>query len=55
VPGVAAFCTPGDVAVTKAAIEAAARFTPMSADEQQATIDAARDEPHIFPIAVHAR
>lgn len=55
VPGVTAFCTPGDVAVTKAAIEAAARVTPMSADEQQATIDAARDEPHIFPIAVHAR
>jgi aryl-alcohol dehydrogenase-like predicted oxidoreductase len=55
VPGVCAFATPGDVAVTRQAIEAAARFTPMDADEQRATIDAAREEPHIFPLAVHAR
>jgi aryl-alcohol dehydrogenase-like predicted oxidoreductase len=55
VPGVTAFCTPGDVAVTRQAIDAAARFTPMSADEQRAAIDAARDEPQIFPIAEHAR
>lgn len=55
VPGVHAFATPGDVAVTAQALEAAARFTPMSAEEQQATIDAARDEPHIFPIASNAR
>lgn len=55
VPGVHAVATPGDVAVTKQAIDAAARFTPMSDDERRATIDAARDEPHIFPIAVHAR
>ncbi|MEA3055839.1 MAG: hypothetical protein QOD30_1271 [Actinomycetota bacterium] len=55
VPGVTAFCTPGDVAVTRQAIEAASRFTPMSPDEMRAAIDAARDEPHIFPIAEHAR
>jgi aryl-alcohol dehydrogenase-like predicted oxidoreductase len=55
IPGVHAFCTPGDVAITRRAIEAAARFTPMSDGEQRDTIDAARDEPHIFPIAVHAR
>lgn len=55
VPGVHAFCTPGDVAVTRDAIEAAARFTPMSIDEQRAAIGAVADEPHIFPIAVHAR
>lgn len=55
IPGVTAFCTPGDVAITRAAIEAASRFVPMTDDEQRATIDAARDEPHIFPIAVHAR
>ena len=55
IPGVTAFCTPGDVAVTAQAIEAAARFTPMSDDEQRATIDAARDEAHIFPIALNAR
>jgi aryl-alcohol dehydrogenase-like predicted oxidoreductase len=55
VPGIAAFCTPGDVEVTRRAIEAADRFTPMSADEQGAAIDDARDEPQIFPIAEHAR
>lgn len=55
VPGVCSFATPGDVAVTRQAIEAAARFTPMSADEMRAAVDAARDEDHIFPIAVHAR
>lgn len=55
VPGVHAFCTPGDVAVTRQAIEAADRFTPMSDDEQREAIDAVRDQPHIFPIAVHAR
>ena len=55
VPGVTAFCTPGDVTVTRQAIEAAARFTPMDDAEQRATIDAARHEPHIFPIAEHAR
>lgn len=55
VPGVHAFATPGDVAVTAQAIDAASRFTPMTAEEQVAAIDAVRDEPHIFPIAVHAR
>ena len=55
VPGVAAFCTPGDVAVTRQAIDAATRFTPMSAEEMRDTIAAARHEPHIFPIAEHAR
>jgi aryl-alcohol dehydrogenase-like predicted oxidoreductase len=55
VPGVHAFCTPGDVEVTRQAIEAAKAFTPMSSAEQQAAIEAVADEPHIFPIAVHAR
>lgn len=55
VPGVAAFCTPGDVAVLAQALDAAERFTPMTDDEQRAAIDAVRDEPHIFPISVHAR
>ena len=55
VPGVHAFATPGDVAVTAQAIEAASRFTHMSPEEQHATIDAVRDEPHIFPISLHAR
>jgi aryl-alcohol dehydrogenase-like predicted oxidoreductase len=55
VPGVHAFATPGDVAVTRQAIDAAAAFVPMTADEQRAAIDAVRDEPHIFPISTHAR
>ena len=55
VPGVHAFATPGDVAVTAQAIDAASRFTPMSPEGMQAAMDAVRDEPHIFPIAVHAR
>ena len=50
IPGVHAFATPGDVAVTRQAIDAAARFTPMSADELRTTIADARGEPHIFPI-----
>jgi hypothetical protein len=50
-----AFATPGDVGVTSAALDAAERFTPMSADEQRAAIDAARDEAHIFPLTTHAR
>lgn len=55
VPGVHAFATPGDVAVLVQALDAASAFTPMSADERAAAIDAVRDEPLIFPIAVHAR
>jgi len=54
-PGVHAFATPGDVAVTRQAIDAAVQYEPMSDDERDAAIAAASDEPHIFPIAVHAR
>jgi hypothetical protein len=55
VPGVHAFATPGDVAVTRQALDAAEAFTPMSADEMRDAVDAVRDEPLIFPIAEHAR
>lgn len=55
VPGVHAFCTPGDVAVLAQALDAAEAFTPMTDDEQRAAIEALRDEPVIFPIAEHAR
>ena len=55
VPGVHAFATPGDVAVTRQAIDAATTFTPMGDDEMREAIDAVRDEGHIFPIATHAR
>jgi aryl-alcohol dehydrogenase-like predicted oxidoreductase len=55
IPGVHAFATPGDIDVTRQAIDAATRFTPMSDEERDAAIRDASDEPHIFPIAVHAR
>ena len=55
VPGVHAFATPGDVAVLTQALDAAARFTPMSDDELDDAIDTVRDEALIFPIAEHAR
>jgi hypothetical protein len=55
VPGVHAFATPGDVAVMMQALDAAESFTLMSPGEMSVTIDEARDEPLIFPIAVHAR
>jgi hypothetical protein len=55
VPGVHAFATPGDVAVLRQALDAAASFTPMSAEEQRDAIEAVRGEPLIFPIAEHAR
>lgn len=50
VPGVHGFCTPGDVRVLRLALDAAARFTPMSADEMAAATDEVRDEPLIFPM-----
>lgn len=52
VPGVHAFCTPGDLAVMRRAIDAAARWTPMDAAERETTIAdaAALDERSIFPL-----
>lgn len=49
VPGVHAFCTPGDIAVLRTALRAGAAFTPIDLDE---AIAAAADEPMIFPIPV---
>jgi aryl-alcohol dehydrogenase-like predicted oxidoreductase len=55
VPGVHAFCTPGDVAVLGEALDAAEAFVPMTGGEQRAAIEAVRDEPSIFPLAANAR
>jgi len=55
VPGVHAFCTTGDVHVLDWALDAAAAFEPMDDAERASLVDASRHEPHIFPIAEHAR
>ncbi len=52
VPGVHAFCTPGDLALLPVAIAAATRFRALPAEEQRATIDAAPALPSIFPMPV---
>jgi aryl-alcohol dehydrogenase-like predicted oxidoreductase len=49
-PGVHAFCTPGDVDVLRAALEAANSYTPMTGDERADAISATRDEELIFPM-----
>lgn len=48
VPGVHAFCTPGDVRLLPMALDAAQRFTPMSADEHEAASDSVREEALFF-------
>jgi aryl-alcohol dehydrogenase-like predicted oxidoreductase len=50
VDGVDAFCTPGDVAVLRLALDAAGGFTPMGADELEAAMVATTPEPLIFPM-----
>jgi aryl-alcohol dehydrogenase-like predicted oxidoreductase len=50
VPGVHAFCTPGDVAVLALALQAAAELQPMDEAARRAAIDAVRAEPLIFPM-----
>jgi aryl-alcohol dehydrogenase-like predicted oxidoreductase len=49
-PGVHALCTPSDPALTAAAIEATARYEPMSEDERSAAMRATEAEAHIFPM-----
>lgn len=48
VPGVHAFCTPGDVRLLPIALDAAQRFTPMSADERDAASNSVREEALFF-------
>ena len=50
VEGVHAFCTPGDVRVLRLALDAAAAFRPMTAEERAAAVAAVADEPLIFPM-----
>lgn len=52
VPGVHAFCTPGDVRVLPLALEAAASFEAMPVDEQAEAVAAVAAEPSIFPMPV---
>ena len=50
VPGVHAFCTPGDTGVLAVALEVAATFTPMDEGERASASRALGAEPHIFPM-----
>lgn len=50
VPGVHAFCTPGDVEILRLSLEAAERHAPMSEDERERAITDAASEESIFPL-----
>jgi aryl-alcohol dehydrogenase-like predicted oxidoreductase len=49
-PGVAGFCTPGDVAVLTTALRVANSLSPMSDESRQQAVDAVSGEPLIFPM-----
>jgi aryl-alcohol dehydrogenase-like predicted oxidoreductase len=51
-PGVTSFCTPGESRLLKPVLEAAARFTPMDAMEQQSAVEQMAAEASIFPIPI---
>jgi aryl-alcohol dehydrogenase-like predicted oxidoreductase len=50
VPGVHAFCTPGDLNLLREATTAAEGFVPLDDDARQAAIDEASALPSIFPL-----
>jgi aryl-alcohol dehydrogenase-like predicted oxidoreductase len=50
VPGVTAFCTPGDVRLLGMALDAAAGFEPMGDEEMASATGEVRDEALIFPL-----
>ena len=50
VPGVHAFCTPGDVGVLATALQAAGSFAPLDAPDRESSLGEAAGEPHIFPM-----
>jgi hypothetical protein len=50
VPGVHAFCTPGDTSVLRTALAAAAGHTTMSRSARDEAIRTAATEPSIFPM-----
>jgi aryl-alcohol dehydrogenase-like predicted oxidoreductase len=49
-PGVHAFCTPGDLSMLPTVLDVAEHVTPMDVDERDAVIDAMAGEEPIFPI-----
>jgi len=49
-PGVAAFCTPGDLSVLTDALEIADSLFPMDAELRAQSIEEMAGEPIIFPI-----
>jgi aryl-alcohol dehydrogenase-like predicted oxidoreductase len=51
VPGVHAFCTPGDTAVQALALEAAENFRAMDDGERAAAAESVEAEAHIFPMS----
>ncbi len=50
VPGVHAFCTPGDLAMLRESITAAEGFVPLDDDARNAAVEAAAELPSIFPL-----
>ena len=52
IPGVHAFCTPGDVEVLRTALDAADRFAALDDAARMSAIDDAASNPSIFPMPV---
>ncbi len=50
-PGVHAFCTPGDLGLLPAVLDAAERAAPADTEQRRAAVAAMAGEPSIFPIA----
>ncbi len=50
VPGVHAFCTPGDLGLLPAVLRAADDAAPMDESDRTEAMDATASEPHIFPM-----
>jgi len=52
VPGVQCFCTPGDVAVLRTALDAAESFSELDDTARSAAIEEAASRASIFPMPV---
>lgn len=50
VPGVHAFCTPGDLDLLPEVLDAASRYEPMHGDERDSAMSEVSSEEHIFPM-----
>ena len=53
-PGVTGFCTPGDLTLLPAVLDAAANFEPLDEAEREAAIEAQADNEIIFPLTAKA-